>query len=548
MSMSTADEQEKVSGLRGLGLALLIALPLYALGTFGHDLWRPAEAREAGIAREMIESGNWVATYLNGHLFLEKPPLYTWAIALPLKLFGYRDWVVRIPVFLFTFGTLATVYALARRRLGVTGARGSVVSLASMWLFLEVNHGAMIDNGLVFFVSLAMLAFYRLAEGGRRWAWAALFYAALGLAFLCKGGVGPALILAAAVGFLASRREWGLLRTSQPALGAAILGVIVGGWLWALWLKGGADYYRVFFIDNHLMRFLGQEGPAQAWHYYAPLVFAVTFPWVLIAPAGIWTAWRQRREDGPGARRFWNYLLWFGAMFVLLSVVGGKDNQYLLPLLPPAAVCCGAWVEAWFTGKPCPGWCRALTRLFAVVLALGAFLAPLAPGLHAREFQPGALVWAALLLAVAAVTLRALWRDRRRAAALGAALLVAGSGLTLGLFLEKALNAHKTMKPLVPVIRAVQAGGATLWGYDLNENTEGALIFYGLRPGRVTTLEQAAALARQSEPAVILLASRNDRNTFKDQILAMGQWQILRQEWIGGRRYWLMGNGAAAGL
>ena len=39
---------------RGLLVALLIVLPLYIFGTFGHDLWRPAEAREAGIAREMI--------------------------------------------------------------------------------------------------------------------------------------------------------------------------------------------------------------------------------------------------------------------------------------------------------------------------------------------------------------------------------------------------------------------------------------------------------------------------------------------------------------
>jgi 4-amino-4-deoxy-L-arabinose transferase-like glycosyltransferase len=108
--MNNPEEQRKNGDLRGLGLALLIALPLYIFGTFNHDLWRPAEAREAGIAREMIENGNWVATYLNGNLFLEKPPLYTWAIALPLQWLGYREWVVRIPVFLFTLGTLVTVY------------------------------------------------------------------------------------------------------------------------------------------------------------------------------------------------------------------------------------------------------------------------------------------------------------------------------------------------------------------------------------------------------------------------------------------------------
>jgi 4-amino-4-deoxy-L-arabinose transferase-like glycosyltransferase len=242
--MNNPEEQRKNGDLRGLGLALLIALPLYIFGTFNHDLWRPAEAREAGIAREMIENGNWVATYLNGNLFLEKPPLYTWAIALPLQWLGYREWVVRIPVFLFTLGTLVTVYWLARRRLGVIGAQGALVSLATMWLFLEVNHGAMIDNGLVFFVTLAMFAFHRMSEKPRLiLGWAALFYGCLGLAFLCKGAVGPLLILVAVTGFVLSWRQWSLLRSWHPALGMLILLLLVGG----LAQGRGAIFSRFFY-------------------------------------------------------------------------------------------------------------------------------------------------------------------------------------------------------------------------------------------------------------------------------------------------------------
>lgn len=539
-------EQQRSGGLRGLGLALLIALPLYAFGTFGHDLWRPAEAREAGIAREMIESGNWVATYLNGHLFLEKPPLYTWAIALPLQWLGYRDWVVRIPVFLFTLGTLVTVYALARRRLGVPGACGAAVSLASMWLFLEVNHGAMTDNGLIFFVGLALLAFYRMVEGVRLLSWAIVFYLALALAFLCKGGIGPALILSPAAGFLLTQRRWALLRSWHPALGLLILGAIVGGWLWALWLKGGEHYYRVFFIDNHCMRFLGREGPTQPWHYYFPLVFAAIFPWVLIAPAGAWAAWRQRRHDGPGARLFWNYMAWwFGAMFVLLSAVGGKDNQYLLPLLPPLAILCGAWVErTWADSPPCPRWCLALMWMFTGVVVLGVAMAPLAPMIARHEILVAPCLWTAGLGAVGIGTLRALWARRWRIAWAGLALLAMGTGCVMGLFLEPALNELKSGKPVCAVIRQTLPPGAGLWGYDLTENTEGMLVFYGFRPQRVVTMEQADRLAKQAEPAVILLSARGLQCDFKDQIEHTGRWQMLRQERIGGRYYWLMGNSA----
>ncbi|MBU4428978.1 MAG: glycosyltransferase family 39 protein, partial [Verrucomicrobia bacterium] len=545
--MSSTGAQRPAGDLRGLVLALLIALPLYLFGTFGHDLWRPAEAREAGIAREMIENGNWVATYLNGHLFLEKPPLYTWAIALPLKWLGYRDWVVRIPVFLFTLGTLCLTYMLARRQLGIAGAQGALVSLASMWLFMEVNHGAMIDNGLMFFIVLAMLAFYRLGDRDRWYfLWACLFYISLGLAFLCKGGIGPALILVVAAGFVLSHRQWSILRSWHPALGLGILGLIIGGWLWALWLKGGETYFRVFFIDNHLYRLLGKAGPTQAWFYYIPYILIVAFPWLFLVPAGLWVAWNQRREEGTGARRFWNYLFWWiAAMFVLLSVAGGKDNQYLLPLLPPLAVICGAWVERTLAGKPYPHWCLSLMWIFTVVVVPGVVVAPLVPVLNYQKINIGSLLWTLGLGVVGIGVCRALWFRRWQVVWAGMALLVVGTGFVLGLFIENVLNEHKTAKPLCVVIRDTLPPGATLWGYDLTENTEGLLIFYGLRPKRVTTLEEAAVLAQQTEPVIVLLSSRDPSHEFREQLIKTGRWQVVRQVCIGNRYYWLVGNAAA---
>jgi|GEM_PF-4441767 len=131
---------------RYLIMALIIVLPLYIWGTFGHDLWRPTEAREAGIAREMIENGNWTATHLNGMLFLEKPPLYTWAVALCLKLFGYHDWTVRIPAFIFTMGILILMFVIARQGLSPLGASAATVGLGTMCLYsLFVYRSASMD-------------------------------------------------------------------------------------------------------------------------------------------------------------------------------------------------------------------------------------------------------------------------------------------------------------------------------------------------------------------------------------------------------------------
>ncbi len=536
-------------GGRHLLLALLIALPLYLMGTFGHDLWRPAEAREAGIAREMIENGNWVATHLNGCLFLEKPPLYTWCLAWPMQLWGYQDWVVRIPVFLFTLGTLLLTYNLARRQLGIPGAQGALISLASMWLFLEVNHGAMIDNGLVFFITLAMLAGYRLAAHDRPLVlWNALFYLGLALAFLCKGAVGVLLIALANLGFVLAYRQWKPFFSWRLMLGGlAIWLVLVGGWLGALWAKGGQAYFRVFFIDNHLYRFQGQAGPVAGCFYYLPYLLMVALPWACIIPAGLWVVRKQWMTGNTATRRFWHYIFWWlGAMLFLLSVAGSKDNQYLLPLLPALAMFSGAWVEWTLVGKPYPRWCLGLTWLFSVLVVLGVVAMPLLPVLLNKQVYVGSLAWSLGLALVGWGVWRALWRQHWRAVWGWLALLVLGAGLTLGLFVEKALNQIKSTKPLCELIRTTLPVKASFWGYDLGENTEGLLIFYGLPPQRLTTLGDALILAQSQQPALVLLMSRRPQHIFKDQLLAMGGWQILRQELIGGRHYWLMGNAAAA--
>ncbi len=529
-------------------LALLAVGPLYLCGTFNHDLWRPAEA-EAGHCLANAGKRRWTATYLNEDLFLEKPPLYTWTIAGCLKIFGRRDWAARLPAFLFTLGTLALVFYLARTRLSSLGAQGALISLATMALFLEVNHGAMIDNGLMFFISLAMLAYYRLQAGAARpRAWAALFYAALALAFLTKGGIGPALVLAAAGGFTAAGRRWKFIRgRAYPLLGAAILLILIGGWLAALWRQGGAEYLRVFFLRNNLDRLLGRYGPTGAWHYYIPYVFSSILPWTILLPAGIWHILRELRQPAaaPEARDYWRFMAWWaGAFFAVLSLAGGKDHQYLLPLLPPLAIVCGAWIEHTVKRPVIPRWAMALTWIFTAAAAATALAMPWLPWLLDPRHAGRATCHAAwMLLPASAVALAALALARRhwRRYWRSLAALAAVSGFTLGLFVEPALNRVKSIRPLSETLRGNLPPDAQLWGYGLDENTVGALVFYGHRHRRLAGLGDHLRLLEAGRPQRMLLMSRQPgRQPDVARLLDTGDWQIQLHFAAGDRWFWLM--------
>jgi 4-amino-4-deoxy-L-arabinose transferase-like glycosyltransferase len=62
------------------------------------SLMDDVDAVQAQIARNMLDSGDWVTARLDGIAYLEKSPLKYWLIALSYKLFGVHDWVARLPV------------------------------------------------------------------------------------------------------------------------------------------------------------------------------------------------------------------------------------------------------------------------------------------------------------------------------------------------------------------------------------------------------------------------------------------------------------------
>jgi len=55
------------------------------------------DAVQAQIARNMLDSGDWVTARLNGVAYLEKSPLKYWMMAVSYIVFGVHDWAARLP-------------------------------------------------------------------------------------------------------------------------------------------------------------------------------------------------------------------------------------------------------------------------------------------------------------------------------------------------------------------------------------------------------------------------------------------------------------------
>lgn len=318
-------------------LALAGGVVLGALAS--RPLWPVDETRYAAVAWEMWSRGDFLVPYLNGAPYSHKPPLLFWLMHLGWALFGVNDWWPRLVAPLAALASLALIAQLARR-LWPQEAQPAVlapwIAFGSL-LWLVFSTLTMFDMLVVLFTLLGLLGVVRAwREGGVRGF--VELGVALGLGILAKGPVILLHVLPVALAApwwaLDSRPRW---RTWYGGIGAALLLAAAIGLAWAVpaGLAGGAEYRTAIFWGQTAGRMHESFHHSFPWWWYLALLPLLLFPWSLWPP--LWRGlWRLRRAAPQAGVRF--CLAWLVPVFVVLSLVAGKQPHYLLPLFPGAAL------------------------------------------------------------------------------------------------------------------------------------------------------------------------------------------------------------------
>ena len=93
---SAADGSGSARERPGLRYQIIVALvaTLIFLGCMVSppSLMDDVDAVQAQIARNMLQSGDWVTARLDGVAYLEKSPLKYWMMAVSFAIFGAYDW------------------------------------------------------------------------------------------------------------------------------------------------------------------------------------------------------------------------------------------------------------------------------------------------------------------------------------------------------------------------------------------------------------------------------------------------------------------------
>ena len=343
------------------------------------------DAVQAQIARNMLQSGDWVTARLDGVPYLEKAPLIYWLIALFFKAFGAYDWVARIPMAL---SSIALCLVTAGFGIWAFGKRAGLYAglcmstCVGLFLFTRI---LIPDVMLTAAIALAMWAFLRVLDESEPHPrlWAFLLWASLGAGLLLKSTVGVLFPVATAMLYLGITRQWAsrkVWKRLHPVSGAIVVLLIAAPWhilatlrnppYFDLTMHSGPGEYHgflwFFFINEQVLRFLNLRYPRD-YNTVPRLYFWLfhllwLFPWSVYFPSIARLSFKP--VDRAGQARLLA-LCWVG--FVLIFFTFSTTQEYYsMPCYPALALLLGSAMAAGGAGI------RWGTRVLAAIAGIAA--------------------------------------------------------------------------------------------------------------------------------------------------------------------------------
>jgi 4-amino-4-deoxy-L-arabinose transferase-like glycosyltransferase len=288
--------------------------------------------------RNMVETGNYITTYLDGNVRFDKPILSYWLQSLGVRMLGVTELAFRLPSLLATlfwvFSVGLFVWQYDRRQNAIPAA---LVTSASLGI-LVIGRAATADALLNLFLVLSLFDLYRFTEEPKRSTRYRLYFW-MGLGMLTKGPIAILVPLATGVLYLGIGRRFHLIWKAlfSPIGWLIFLGVALP-WYVLEYLDQGQAFIDGFFMTHNVERFSStMEQHSGGFLYYLPMTLALLLPFSgLLIPALYRNGQRLMARQADRLDLFlW---CWFGFVFLFFSLSGTKLPHYMIYGLIPLII------------------------------------------------------------------------------------------------------------------------------------------------------------------------------------------------------------------
>ena len=365
-------------------LTILLALLLLNLANWLMPLTDPVEAIYGQVAKEMVETGDYMVPRFLGRPFYEKPPFMYWTVALSYRLFGFNDWAARFPGTLFAALGLALLFVVAERIFGPRAAWLSCLVMAGTLQYAVLGRMVLTDFYLLFFLSACLSSFFLGWQAGEKGRWLVrAAYALAGLAVLAKGPLGLALPGLVGLVYLIATGGWRRWRDLRLPSGLLIFAAVALPWYILIWQRQGSAFLLTFLgVHNYLRAVEAQAPKLNHWWYYLAMLPAGFLPWSGFLAHGFVLGWPRSRERTGG----FFFLLWVLVVFVFFNLMATKYPTYLLPAFLPMSALIGAFLAGCWDEGHKMNWTAVALWHLPVMAAL--LLLPIAAFVTLRRLYP----------------------------------------------------------------------------------------------------------------------------------------------------------------
>jgi 4-amino-4-deoxy-L-arabinose transferase-like glycosyltransferase len=174
------------------GAAFLSAICFYAfLGSYA--LNDNNEGLYAGIPLWMVETGNYILPRLNGLIYIEKPPMLYWLVALNFNIFGINEWTARLVPASSGFLLGLLLFWFLRHENRKPDSIPFLLVWSSCLAVIVFSRMLFFDMLFTLFFGALLVSLYLFKKNREKRVWLYLAYTMAALSTLTKGLLGVAL-------------------------------------------------------------------------------------------------------------------------------------------------------------------------------------------------------------------------------------------------------------------------------------------------------------------------------------------------------------------
>ncbi|MGI6394926.1 MAG: ArnT family glycosyltransferase [bacterium] len=320
----------------------------------------PWENHYSHVAWETLEKGSFAKLwYQNSNRFWSKPPLLFWML-MPFCKIHISEFMGRLPIVLFSIGTLAGFYALLTR---LISRRASVLATFILMLsphYFMLSRQIMVDLPFIGLNTLALLcmAVYfvgDIPENEKVWKipkrdfFLYLFYFFEGWAFLAKGLLSVVIPGTALFVFMLFTKNFGYAfkweHLKKHLIGFGVYTAVIAPWMGYMWISEGFEFIKIFIWFHHFKRVAGElHKPNDLYTLYVRILGYSMFPWSAFIPAGIYHFMSKSKEVISNNKKLFLMSMAVGPFF-FLSFSGTKFYHYIAPVVPVIAIFLGVYLN-----------------------------------------------------------------------------------------------------------------------------------------------------------------------------------------------------------